>query len=298
MMTNSCSAANEELWGICVKNTFIDVAAPIAEQPRRNGSSVPPSLRLARGEEGPLSGEKRKDAEADTLSDQEDASTDAGNSSVEVDSQVDAAESVLTVAALPFLHSGGQSFRVSSPVSSCTESPVEGPPRPRARLNTRARAYAPVAGASAATMDTPQARYFKQELERFVAAAKAALVSCIYITGVQVADDEARGLSVAVSIGPRHCQYRESVLSKVKQALLESATTSQGVVLLGYGARPFLPMPDGFMATFCLVPEKQAACWGLLKKGTCQYGACCRWQHPVFQAAVSVKILLEDQPSP
>jgi hypothetical protein len=262
-------------------------------------------LRLAKGEKE----QEGKEADASPWTDQEDAdaSTDAGASSLEVGSQVDSQadkcdmESVLNV--LTGGHSGNQAFRVSSSpassVASTQESPTEGSSTStslRSRLNTRARAWAPSAPSAAALNDTPEVRYFKQELKQIVAAARAALVSCMYIVGVHVEDEGAKGASVVVRLSPYHVQYTESVLSLAKQALLESVTKSQQSVLLGYGARPFLPMPGGFSAIFCLVPDKQVACWGLLKKGACHFGTQCRWKHPVCQAAVHVKVLLEEQP--
>lgn len=293
-----CAGKEEILAGVCVKNTFIDVVvAPAVIPSRRLGNSVPPSLRLARGDKAPAPEDiDGKEAHAAPWTEEEDAaadvSTDAGTSTNDAESQADL-ESVLTLATLSSAHSGGQAFRVSTPStnSTCEESPFSS--CGRARLNTRARAWAPAAPC-AVVLDTPEVRYFKQEMHKFIAAAKAALVSCLYITGVQVTEDGAKGMSMVIRINSDCVQYSESTLSLVKQALLESATTSQQVVLLGYGARPFIPMPAGFSAIFCLVPNKQVACWGLLKQGVCRYGAQCRWQHPVCQGAIHVKILFEE----
>mmetsp|Transcript_107740 Transcript_107740/g.347825 ORF Transcript_107740/g.347825 Transcript_107740/m.347825 type:complete len:316 (-) Transcript_107740:107-1054(-) len=303
-------AAGMELMSVRVKNTFIHVAVESTTTNARP-ASLPPSLRLgacagasaAKGRGGRAASPRAKafreedvSTEADT-SREEDASTDAGTAADEeqsVDAEAPPGAEVrghCGEAAAPGAVAGAMVCQPATLLGNLLFAAARAPPRrPPAQhqLNSSAKAWTP--GKPLGLLGSPT---FAPQLEAIVAAARAVLLSCLCVVGVEVTKG-ANGWSINARVRPQDFQQKEVALTRAKEAFLAAAEASQNIYLLGYCARPFVATPMGFAARFGAVPDEHSACWGLLKHGVCRFGHGCHWQHPELQATVNVAIMLAE----
>lgn len=77
---------------------------------------------------------------------------------------------------------------------------------------------------------------------------------------------------------------KASITAITQAALLEAATWSKNVYVLGYEEKPFenCPCGTGFSAALAMAPTAwdRTACWDTYQKGCCPRGPSCKWQHP------------------
>jgi hypothetical protein len=84
----------------------------------------------------------------------------------------------------------------------------------------------------------------------------------------------------------------ESVLELAHQALLDAASQSKCIFVMGFCApKPFNMCPSGFEVTLGAMESATAACWHVFKKGFCRHGDDCRKQHPTCK--IPVRVLVE-----
>lgn len=137
---------------------------------------------------------------------------------------------------------------------------------------------------------------FARQIERLLMVARATLVTCAWIQSLEIKNEGVAGWSVVARLLPQDLQHKDDVLRLAKAALIQAASSAKKVCMLGCCAKPFAPMPLGFAALFAGVPDGQRACWTLLQNGFCNYGSRCRWEHPVYQRQVYVKVMLPESP--
>lgn len=79
----------------------------------------------------------------------------------------------------------------------------------------------------------------------------------------------------------------EALISLAKKSLLEAATKSNCIYVMGYcSSRPFSMRAQGFQATLGAMQNATNSCWHIFKKGFCRHGDMCYKQHPIVQAPV------------
>jgi len=80
-------------------------------------------------------------------------------------------------------------------------------------------------------------------------------------------------------------------IALAKEALLEAASKSKCIYLMGYSSpKPFTMQPQGFQATLGAMENAKSACWHIFKKGFCRHGANCCKQHPACEMPVHVLV--------
>jgi len=109
-----------------------------------------------------------------------------------------------------------------------------------------------------------------------------------YIRDVEISED---GGSWSVIIQPNVIEENswqtEALIILAKKALLEAATNSTCIYVMGYrGSQPFSMRAQGFQATLGAMQDAATTCWHIFKKGFCRHGDMCCKQHPIVQAPV------------
>jgi len=84
----------------------------------------------------------------------------------------------------------------------------------------------------------------------------------------------------------------KTIAEQVQQAMLSAAEVSEKSYILGYEGEPFAPLGLGFQCRLTAVEDETQACWDYIGSGYCCRGYRCRWQHPIHEARVEVRIRL------
>lgn len=303
---------NEVPWAVSVKNTFVHIVETVSDVvgkgPRRQGTSLPPSLRIGRGSslaEGRLAASsaaarrKLRVRTASTVSSDAENSTEA-DGSTEDDVSVGpwSAKRAATDSFEHELSTGGRSG-AATPMGSEPLSPEFVPQlapacpclAPGPRLNPKARAWTPgeAPAPPAPVMQRPRMTDFASQLAYIVAAASAALSACPFVASAE-AFEAPSGWTVLARLHPQHAHLRDQALGCAREAIRQGAAAAVQTHLLGCHGTPFKVTPVGFAALLAAVPDENTACWGLLERGFCRFGPRCHWQHPTLQASVDVVI--------
>lgn len=91
---------------------------------------------------------------------------------------------------------------------------------------------------------------------------------------------------------PEHLCYAEQLVTTAKEAVMAVTSRSTGVCLMGYKQTPFLPKPQGFMATLGEMRDETRACWSMYTTGFCKRGGACRWKHPQTSVSFSFNLVI------
>lgn len=291
------SVASPERLPILVKNTFIDVMIPSVEcRPQRRSSSLPPSLRSAEA--------AKPDAERWDSDDSTDLCTEVSDDDISTPSPaacVAGLDTSAVVAAPP-----APAPSAGSPVAA-----------PRSRLNAKAQAWQPGAAAAAPPVLVTQPGgmvcqplqanvapfqplqpnpvhgafgMFNHHTGEVVAVMKAALETCPCANFVEAAQ-HAQGWTVSVHVNAEELIRTEYILRIAKESLLNSTSKNAFVKVMGERLTPFLPAPQGFMATLGAVVDSSKACYDAYGKGFCRRGHACRWQHPPCMGSIQVLVV-------
>jgi len=125
-----------------------------------------------------------------------------------------------------------------------------------------------------------------------IGLAQKAIQDSEYVGSLEVVDS-AQGLSMVIL--PRWQNDNEleteRLLTIAKGALLDAASKSKNIFLMGYcSPQPFTPQAQGFEATLGVMENPKEACWHVFKKGFCRHGVDCCKQHPIYQMPVRVLV--------
>lgn len=155
----------------------------------------------------------------------------------------------------------------------------------RSKLDSKASVFKPRLGA-------------RTEIEDILANTRAVLSATETVEAVEIFG--ALGTIATVSVKMRAGSGESTYLSTAalaKSVLLESASTSQSVYVLGYEANPFVDSPCGigFAATLAGMAKKnqRLACWETYTTGCCPRGHTCKWMHPGRQEVQPIRFTFE-----
>lgn len=267
--------------GVCtptIKNTFLDFHLPVLtrETPRRK--SVPASSRLCK--EGIVDGKlilSNMDSDAST-----DMHTDGSTCS---ESGV---KTPVTCEECYFADSfGDSSLELSEDNSWAPPSTIAAPRAAiqKPRLNTNASLFKPQA-----VSEEPAREYYRHSFVDVITWAKNVLLESESIANVEVSDEH-DGFSILIQpTGQEDRDWQtERILTQAKEVLLDAATKSRCVYVLGYcSPKPFVMKPQGFQATLAAMESPVSACWHIFKKGFCRHAHDCSKMHPVCEVPVCV----------
>merc|ERR550537_1292725 len=103
------------------------------------------------------------------------------------------------------------------------------------------------------------------------------LAQSCYLMGVKVSEVPT-GFCLTAEMSRSALGNWERALSMAKQALLDAASRSANIYVLGYKARPFTQTATGFEATLAKMPiEEESVCWTTFEEGHCVRGPACCW---------------------
>jgi hypothetical protein len=85
--------------------------------------------------------------------------------------------------------------------------------------------------------------------------------------------------------------YNDYLLTMAKNAFYSTSASSDALYLLGYAAKPFSEVPNGFVAVLGNMMAETRACWDFYSKGICFKGCDCRWEHPNCTVPVRVVVV-------
>jgi hypothetical protein len=157
----------------------------------------------------------------------------------------------------------------------------------RHRLNAKAASFMPQLEANEDAFND-QSKYRFTEVIKHV---QSLLQQSGQVAHIDVCDDVGGWF---ITIQPRVTDDKaqtEQVIALTKQALLEAASSSKRIYVMGYcGPKPFIDRPLGFQATLGIMESSRSACYHVFKKGFCRHGAACSKQHPSFQVPVHVLV--------
>lgn len=292
---------SDDIAGECtptVKNTFIDYQfLPVSIQPRRN--SVPPSSRLCRESLKGFSDGKALAINATSF--HSDMSTDATT-----DGSTCSESGIKTPTSLDDCCASEAQSAQGWPQDACSRSSWLVPPAPKPhvarkpapssqsqRLNSKAMVFQPK------NVSKDEAtKHYKHHFEGTIKRAKKALESSGNVAGVEFSHD-GKGYYIMIQPHEDACAtfantelLTERLLTLAKEALLEAASKSKCIYLMGYcSAKPFIMHPQGFEARLGAMENATTACWHVFKKGFCRHSAECVKQHA--PAEVPVHVLVE-----
>lgn len=159
------------------------------------------------------------------------------------------------------------------------------------RLNSKACAFKPQ------TLSEAPAREhynWKRAFVEAITCAKKALKASEHVANVEISED-GDGWSIVIqphAQGENADWQTECLLKLAKDVLLEAASKSKNIYLLGYcSPKPFTMQPQGFEATLAAMESPVSACWHVFKKGFCRHGDQCSKSHPACE--VPVRVLVE-----
>lgn len=169
-------------------------------------------------------------------------------------------------------------------------------PRPestsqRLRLNAKAAAFQPQMVSQ--TAKEPIVERYSKHIAEVLRAAKQALQDSAHVVNVEISHDQ-NGWSVVIQPtgdSEEHMWKNELLLKTAKEALLEAASKSKSIYVMGYcGKDTFNMRAQGFEATLGAMRDAGSACWHIFKKGFCRHAADCSKQHPAFTVPVHVLV--------
>lgn len=258
-----------------IKNTFIHFSNEAADAAPRRPSSLPPCARFS-------STGSNTDAK------------DCTDSFSEVDISTNCTDEDDALSVTTGSEHGFPSEAEAEAIGIANQAAVEiVAPRPS---ETRLRSSAKAWNAEVPTRLPRRTRKFAEQIENILTVAQTTIITCAWIQSLEIKYEGVAGWSVVARLLPQDLQHKDDVLRLAKAALMQAAGSATKVCMLGCCAKPFATMPLGFAVRFAGVPDGQKACWNLLQNGLCNYGSRCRWEHPVYQRTVYVKVMLPESP--
>jgi len=140
------------------------------------------------------------------------------------------------------------------------------------------------------TATEPVIQYCKQEFANFLMMVIHMLANNSGVA-VTLHDEGGEGWSLEIPVIAEHSNFREHFLTLAQSAFLEASRQSKNIFVMGDGADPFIPTPNGFAAMLGEMTDQSQACWDVYKDGICSREGGCRWQHP--QVLMPVRLVLK-----
>jgi len=158
----------------------------------------------------------------------------------------------------------------------------------RTQLHAKAPAFAPVACCDAG-------------VQLLLRACAEILQQDACVLNVDMVQSPMGGISaITAEVTPGALRDSARLLELAQVALLEAASISEDVYVIGYAAQPFKDFGDsGFRAWISRVPaaHESMACWDYYMKGVCPRRSTCRWCHPAESDLAQVIVTLNEAPS-
>lgn len=252
-----------------IKNTFLDFKLPV-EEVRARRKSVPASMRECKDS---LCFGKFSIAHLDS-----DLSTADGSTCSEsgIKTPIEDGFACDSYSSLSELCS--QEYLCQPPPQACES---------HQRLSSKASLFKPQG-----VEVEPAKEHYKHHFVDVVTWSKNVLQESEYVQNVEVHED---GGTLSIVIQPNGQGDKEwqteAVLTLAKEVLLDAASKSRCIYLMGYcSPKPFIMQPQGFEATLGAMESPVSACWHVFKKGFCRHGDVCAKMHPVVQQHVRVLV--------
>jgi hypothetical protein len=284
-----------ECHDVIIKNTFLMISNELPDAvPLRRASSEPPRLSRCTAEEAD---DNPMDHSASCPNRQRSGLSNASTALLKADIDATTSDTLNSEAELDLSEESSPSCDSSVQGGLGIELHLDdlvpnSPPRPKAKLCTRAIAFAPTIQPVVRPVVTDYSVDYLypeafDEFEAIVEAGIAALKNCECMLD---ADSSKSRLGWTVT-GKMHAasgEKEEAAFAAAKQAILDTAKESERVYVVGYEAVPFSASPTkrGFTAQLAIVAEESTACWDLLCYGCCRRGNQCRWMHPKSKVAL------------
>lgn len=242
-----------------VKNTFIELQLPTTLSLQRC-NSAPGSLCNSHGAKGKmLVGSMMSDVSTDAQTEASTCSECGGDAPTDSDYSSEA-----------------------SPSSNwCQITPQN------QRLNSSAVSFQPKMPAQ-----DPAKQQWNHRFEEVIDWVKKTMQQSGHVAEVQVWDDT-NGWVIMVKPQAVDDPFLQSeqLLTLAKEALLDAASMSRCVYVMGYaGPKPFTLKPQGFEVTLGVMENARSACYHVFKKGFCRHGSECSKSHPACQQTVQVVV--------
>lgn len=155
----------------------------------------------------------------------------------------------------------------------------------RTELHAKASAFTPAACCDAS-------------VQILLEACSEALLQDTCVLNVHLIPSPMGGISaVNVEVTPGALWDSCRVLELAQGALLEAASHSEDVYVVGYAAQPFQEFGDsGFRAWISRLPAayESTACWDYYMKGFCPRRATCRWCHPMAPDLMQLVVTVQE----
>jgi len=148
---------------------------------------------------------------------------------------------------------------------------------------------------SKAPLFTPSCKAFG-DAQDVVASVRQLLTLALGVANVEVQWPTSEGTLTTIAITlDQQVSTIESVITTAKRVILEAASNSQSVYVMGYEAEPFKIVDDStFVLMLASLPATwhRSACWDTYQYGSCPRGKSCKWQHPGKHELQPVRVLV------
>lgn len=170
---------------------------------------------------------------------------------------------------------------------------VPPPPPPGAPPPASVPSLAGACGLCDAIAESGTSHNFRRQFEALMEAAKSALQNAIGVVGVEVFEGptpRGQGWTLVAWLHSKEGNNKDQALQATKDALMHAAESSENVYVMGYLQKPFTLTESGFTGMLGGMYDESSACWDIFTRGSCRRESICRWQHPVCQMAINVKV--------
>jgi len=169
---------------------------------------------------------------------------------------------------------------------ACDMAPV---PATKLKLSAKASLFQPRTEPEPPAQEEPT-QFHKDQIQDVIYRARKAMEASHQVESVEISGDMS-GFTVIVKPSGDDEYQTESLSTLAQEALLDSASASKCIYVMGYCApKPFIMRPQGFEAKLAAMDNASRACWHVFKKGFCRHGAECRTEHPAIEVPIHVLI--------
>jgi len=169
---------------------------------------------------------------------------------------------------------------------ACDMAPV---PQTTTKLNAKGSLFQPRPEPEPPVKEEPT-QFHQDQIQDVIDRARKTMEASNQVENVQISGDM-NGFSVIIKPSGDNEYQTESLSTLAKEALLDAASTSKCIYVMGYCApNPFTMRPQGFEAKLAAMDNASRACWHVFKKGFCRHGAECRTEHPSIQVPIHVLV--------
>jgi len=160
-------------------------------------------------------------------------------------------------------------------------------------LDLAAARMSGLAGADPPATLSPSSRAFQEHVLSICQEVSHDLCELPFCAEVSVEMWDAPCIVVILATivsGRQQHNYRQ-LIRTAQQAIINRTGRSAGACLLGYKTTPFVETCDGFQARLAEVVPRRYVCLQFHKRGVCNRGAACRYQHPTDIVTVNLAVV-------